>query len=202
MGLACDHLMSVDMVIPSGEQGARVIRADEHDNADLLWASRGGGGGNFGIATSYTFKIVPISTVTIFEATWGEHDWEHLSELLGTWQELAPSAPDELGSVFFASSKAAGTITSYGVFLGSEEERLRRLLQPLLGIGNPDVTIEVMPYFDAWLRFAGAPEDDPPRKDKFSSVWVYRTGPKTQNGLNYVSVPCWGAALRMYAWSE
>ena len=71
MGLACDHLVGVEMVIPSRKQGARVIRADERDNADLLWASRGGGGGNFGIATSYTFKFRPISTVTIYEATWG-----------------------------------------------------------------------------------------------------------------------------------
>jgi FAD/FMN-containing dehydrogenase len=41
MGLACDHLVGVEMVIPSGKQGARVIRADERHNADLLWASRG-----------------------------------------------------------------------------------------------------------------------------------------------------------------
>jgi Ser/Thr protein kinase RdoA (MazF antagonist) len=34
-----------------------------------------------------------------------------------------------------------------------------------------------MPYLDAWLRIAGSPEDDPPRKDKFSSVWVYRSLP-------------------------
>ena len=137
MGLACDNLVGLEMVIASGKQGARVIHADESHNADLLWASRGGGGGNFGIATSYTFKVHPISTVTFYEATWGERDWQHLSELLSVWQELAPSAPDQLGSVFFASSKAAGTITSYGVFIGSEEERLRRLLQPLLGIGKP-----------------------------------------------------------------
>lgn len=96
---------------------------------------------------------------------------------MSVWQEIAPSAPDELGSVFFASSKAAGTITTYGVFMGSEEERLRRLLQSLLGIGKPEVTIKTMPYLDAWLRIAGSPEDDPPRKDKFSSVWVYRSLP-------------------------
>jgi FAD/FMN-containing dehydrogenase len=128
MGLACDNLVELEMVIPSGKQGARVIRADERYNADLLWASRGGGGGNFGIAPSYTFKIHPISTVTFYKATWGERDWSRLSELLGVWQELAPSAPDQLGSVFFASSGAAGTITSYGVFVGSEEERLRGML--------------------------------------------------------------------------
>jgi hypothetical protein len=90
---------------------------------------------------------------------------------------LAPSAPDRLGSIFFASSKAAGTITSYGVFIGSEEARLRRLLQPLLGLGKPKVTIETMPYLDAWLQIAGSPKDVPPRKDKFSSVWVCRSLP-------------------------
>src|SRR5215217_2347326 len=118
MGLACDHLLGVEMVVPSGKQGAQVIQADEHDNADLLWASRGGGGGNFGIATSFTLDIRPISTVTIYEATW---DWQHLSELFSVWQDLAPSAEDRLDSVFAAPSKAAGTITSYGMFIGSEE---------------------------------------------------------------------------------
>jgi FAD/FMN-containing dehydrogenase len=177
MGLACDHLVGLETVIPSGKQGARVIQADEHDNADLLWASRGGGGGNFGIATSYTFKLCPTPDVVFYEVTWGERDWHHLGELLGVWQELAPAASDGLGSVFFASSEAAGTITTYGVFTGSEEERLRRLLQPLLGIGKPEVTFETIPYLDAWLRIAGSPEDDPPRKDKFSSVWVYSSLP-------------------------
>ena len=93
MGLACDHLVGVEMVIPSGKQGARVIRADERDNADLLWASRGGGGGNFGIATSYTFKFRPISTVTLYEATWGERDWQHLSELSAYGRSWRPPRP-------------------------------------------------------------------------------------------------------------
>jgi FAD/FMN-containing dehydrogenase len=172
MGLACDHLIGLEMVIPSGDKGARVIQADEHDNADLLWASRGGGGGNFGIATSFTLKIQPLSTVTIYEATW---DWQHLSELLSVWQDLAPSADDRLGSVFLASSEAGGTITSNGMFIGSEEARLRDLLQPLLGIGKPKVTIKAMPYLDAFKHFASIP--DPPRNDKFSSVWVYDSLP-------------------------
>jgi FAD/FMN-containing dehydrogenase len=171
MGLACDHLLGVEMVVPSGKQGAQVIKADEHNNADLLWASRGGGGGNFGIATSFTLDIRPISTVTIYEATW---DWQHLGELFSVWQDLAPSADDRLGSVFLASSKEAGTITSYGMFIGSEEARLRDLLQPLLEIGNPEVTIEAIPYLDAFKHFASF---DPPKNDKFSSVWVYDSLP-------------------------
>jgi FAD/FMN-containing dehydrogenase len=172
MGLACDHLIGVEMVVPSGEQDAQVIQADEDNNADLLWASRGGGGGNFGIATSFTLKIRPISTVTIYEATW---DWQHLSELLSVWQDLAPSADDRLDSILEASSEAAGTIASSGMFIGSEEARLRDLLRPLLEIGKPKVTIEAMPYLDAFNHFAFP--TDPPHNDKFSSVWVYDSLP-------------------------
>ena len=174
MGLACDHLVGVEMVVPSGKQGARVIRADESHNADLLWASRGGGGGNFGIATSFTFKIRPISTVTMYEVTW-ERGWPHMSELLSVWQELAPSAPDRLGSAFEVAAETDGSVVSNGFFIGSDEARLRRLLQPLLKIGKPKVTIKTMPYLDAWLQFALP--NEPPHKDKFSSVWVYRSFP-------------------------
>lgn len=71
-----------------------MIQVDEQHHADLLWASRGGGGGNFGIATSFTFTIHPLPTVTIYEATWGSRDWDYLSELLSVWQKLAPSADD------------------------------------------------------------------------------------------------------------
>jgi FAD/FMN-containing dehydrogenase len=57
------------------------------------------------------------------------------------------------------------------MFIGSEEARLRDLLQPLLGIGKPEVTIEAMPYLEAFQHFAYP--TDPPKKDKFSSVWLY-----------------------------
>jgi FAD/FMN-containing dehydrogenase len=175
MGLACDHLVGLEMVIPSGKQGAQVIQVDEHNHADLLWASRGGGGGNFGIATSFTFAIRPLSTVTIYDATWGSADWEHVSELLSVWQKLAPSADDRFGSIFTPNSKKDGTIASNGIFIGSEEAQLRQLLQPLLRIGTPKVTIKTMPYLDAWLHFALP--NDPPHNDKFTSVFVYHSLP-------------------------
>jgi FAD/FMN-containing dehydrogenase len=170
MGLACDHLVGLEMVVPSGTQGAEVIQVDERHHADLLWASRGGGGGNFGIATSFTFKIRPLSTVTIYDAIW-EQGWPYLSELLSVWQDLAPDADDRLDSVFTAASKANGSIESRGMFIGAEEAQLRQLLQPLLEIGTPTVTIQTMAYLDAWNHFALP--NEPPHKDKFSSVWVY-----------------------------
>ncbi len=94
---------------------------------------------------------------------------------MSVWQDLAPSADDRLGSVFIASSKAAGAINLNGMFIGSEEARLRDLLRPLLELGKPKVTIQTMPYLDAWYHFALP--DDPPHNDKFSSVWVYNSLP-------------------------
>jgi FAD/FMN-containing dehydrogenase len=178
LGLTCDYLVGLEMVVPSGQQGAQLIQVDEQHHADLLWACRGGGGGNFGIATSFTFRIVPLSSVTIYDATWGPADWPHLSELLSAWQTLAPSADERLSSTFEATN---GRIASIGIFLGAQEAQeaqLRQLLAPLLGIGTPTVTIQAMSYLDAWLHFAhpepgpDVPEEEP-HKVKFSSVWVY-----------------------------
>jgi FAD/FMN-containing dehydrogenase len=65
MGPGCDNLLAVERVVPSGRRGARVVQANERTNADLFWACRGGGGGNFGIATSYTLRLQPLSeTIT------------------------------------------------------------------------------------------------------------------------------------------
>ncbi|HEY4303166.1 MAG TPA: FAD-binding oxidoreductase [Gemmatimonadaceae bacterium] len=57
-GLACDNLVGVEMVTAD----SRVVRASESENADLFWALRGGGG-NFGVVTSFEFKLHPVSTV-------------------------------------------------------------------------------------------------------------------------------------------
>jgi len=54
-GLACDNLLSVELVTASG----RILRANADENADLFWGMRGGGG-NFGIATSFEFRLHPV----------------------------------------------------------------------------------------------------------------------------------------------
>src|ERR1700730_4101056 len=54
LGLASETLLAAEIVVPDGARSAKVVQATEHSNSDLLWACRGGGGGNFGIATSYT----------------------------------------------------------------------------------------------------------------------------------------------------
>lgn len=70
-GLTCDNLLEIEMVKTSGSTDAELIKANKHLNRDLFWACHGGGGGNFGIVTSFTFKMHPVSKVSVFSITWG-----------------------------------------------------------------------------------------------------------------------------------
>ena len=65
-GLACDSLLSVDLVNSDGRQ----LRADAHQNTDLYWACRGGGGGSFGVATSITVRLKKVANVIVFRVAW------------------------------------------------------------------------------------------------------------------------------------
>lgn len=72
IGLISDNLLALKTVDAKG----RIIHADQSHNEDLLWASRGGGGGNFGYNTQYTFKVHRApKTATVFNIIW---PWEQL----------------------------------------------------------------------------------------------------------------------------
>lgn len=87
-GLTVDNLLSVELVTPDGV--ARVVAADREP--DLFWALRGGGG-NFGVATRFTYRLHPVSDVyagtLVYPAA-------QATELLGMFREVARKAPDEL----------------------------------------------------------------------------------------------------------
>jgi FAD/FMN-containing dehydrogenase len=69
-GMASDNLISAEVVVASGADGAEVIVADEHENADLLWALRGAGNGNFGIVTALTYRVHQLTQTIYLTATW------------------------------------------------------------------------------------------------------------------------------------
>ena len=91
-GLAIDNLIAAEVVLADGNQ----VRASETENADLFWALRGGGG-NFGVVTSFEFRLHPVKTVvagmTLYPAT-------RANAILRFWRELTQSAPDELTTMF------------------------------------------------------------------------------------------------------
>ena len=165
--LTSDSLIRLEMVVASGKQSAEVITADECQNSDLFWACRGGGGGNFGIATSMTFKIFPIADVAIYQIDW---DWDELEAVFEVWQEWAPCTDERLGSALSLRSREAGFVRSYGIFLGPEKE-LQHLLQPLLNVGSPRTLIRTVPYLEAFEFFN---DNVTPVKTKWSSSWAYQ----------------------------
>jgi hypothetical protein len=91
-GLTIDSLLAVDMVLADG----RFVTASARENADLFWAVRGGGG-NFGVVTSFLFQGHPAQTVYGGPMLW---PLEVAGDLIPFWQELILSAPDHLNGWF------------------------------------------------------------------------------------------------------
>jgi FAD/FMN-containing dehydrogenase len=91
-GLTIDNLLSVDIVLADGH----FVTASADENADLYWAVRGGGG-NFGVVTSFLFKGRPVHTVYGGPIFW---PMEMAADLLHFWQDLILQAPDDLNGWF------------------------------------------------------------------------------------------------------
>jgi len=91
-GLAIDNLLGADMVLASGEQ----VRASADEHPDLYWAIRGGGG-NFGVVTSFLFRLHEVGTVIGGPTFWPV---EQTSEVLSAYREFLPTAPRELNGFF------------------------------------------------------------------------------------------------------
>ena len=91
-GLTIDNLLAADVVTADGEQ----LRASEDEHPDLFWALRGGGG-NFGVVTSFEFRLHPVGpTVLAGPILWDAADTR---EVLRFYRDFVRDAPDELGTV-------------------------------------------------------------------------------------------------------
>ncbi len=127
-GLTCDTLRSAQIVVADG----RLLTCDATTNSDLFWALRGGGGGNFGVVTSFTFQAQPISSLSLFTLYW---PWSQAANVVDAWQNWAPQAPDELWSncvLEATSDKNAGPVVlANGVYVG-DVSALNTLLQQLI----------------------------------------------------------------------
>jgi FAD/FMN-containing dehydrogenase len=154
LGLTCDNVRALRVVTASGA----ILSCEARRHADLLWASRGGGGGSFGIATSFTFRVHPVSNVTTYVIEW---PWSDAPAAIGAWQEFAPEAPDELFSTLALSSTVdRPQIRSSGQFFG-DEATLRAVLAPLVNAGRPTrVALRSRSFMDATLMWAGCSDVD------------------------------------------
>ncbi|MCG6954085.1 MAG: FAD-binding oxidoreductase [Betaproteobacteria bacterium] len=91
-GLAIDNLLSVDMVLADG----RFVTADKKRHPDLFWAVRGGGG-NFGVVTSFEFRLHPVKMVTAGPTFW---PIEQAREVMEAYQKFILSAPKDISGFF------------------------------------------------------------------------------------------------------
>ncbi len=90
-GLACDNLISANVVTAGG----RLLKASATENPDLFWALRGGGG-NFGIVTSFEFRLHEVGPITGGVLAF---PFDQAARLLKFYDEFSASAPDELGTL-------------------------------------------------------------------------------------------------------
>lgn len=106
-GLTCDNLVAAEVVLADG----RLVRADaDGPNADLFWAVRGAGGGNFGIVTRFIYRTRRLRWVVLFEVAFA---WEDAVTVADAWQQWAPTAPDRLTSQL-TFEPAAGKVVVAG----------------------------------------------------------------------------------------
>ena len=129
-GLSCDNLLSVDLVLADG----RRVTASATENAELFWGLRGGGG-NFGIAASFQYRLHPVDNVLGGMVI---HPLERASDVLKFLRRFAQSAPDELTlmAVFLTAPDGNRALAVLGCFSGVLADG-EKVLEPLRRFGTP-----------------------------------------------------------------
>ncbi|MEV6290220.1 FAD-binding oxidoreductase [Streptomyces sp. NPDC051896] len=173
LGMACDSLIGAEIVVAEGTDCAKVINADLKNHSDLLWALRGAGNGNFGIVTSLTYKVASLKSVTYLQATWG--GIEDLQGVFATWQHTAPVADNRLGTQLEVRRNQT---VLFAVLAEGTPTEAKKLLAPILSVGNPDITAQVGNWGDVYTAFQ-IPLEDEPANWKFCSQFTNTPFPRT-----------------------
>ena len=147
-GLTCDHLVSAQVVLADGA----IVTCDAGTHADLFWALRGGGGGNFGIVASMTFNTFATQDVTSFGATFA---WADAANVLAAWQAWPQTLPDTLWAGLVLSGPQAFQVS--GIFIGGESDFMPIWTQFLASAGATPTTQGIQPesFRDAMLASCG-----------------------------------------------
>jgi FAD/FMN-containing dehydrogenase len=143
-GLSVDNLLSAQVVCADGH--VRTASADS--NPDLFWAIRGGGG-NFGVVTSFTFQCHPVGPMVAFAGVF--HPVEDAENVYHRFRDWAKTAPDEISALIGCTTLPASEhtppaihntpfIVTGAVYTGDPDEGMK-VIQPLREIGTPLVDI-------------------------------------------------------------
>ena len=139
-GLTCDNLLSADVVTASGN----LLHASATENVDLFWGLRGGGG-NFGVVTSFEYQLHPVGLLL---AGMVVHSFDKAGEVLRFYREFIKTAPDEMTSITGMmtgedGNKLIAVLLCYNGDLAEGE----RVLAPIRNFGTPLIdTVGPLPY--------------------------------------------------------
>jgi FAD/FMN-containing dehydrogenase len=161
-GLACDNLAAVELVTADGER----LRASADEHPELFWGLRGGGG-NFGIVTSFEFHLHPVDTVL---AGLILHPLRRGREVLERYRDVTATAPDELvvGALVTTWFDGTPVIALALCYSGAAEVVRERVVRPLRRLGKPLLdTVRPMTYAELQTAFDAT---NPPGR------WYYKTG--------------------------
>jgi FAD/FMN-containing dehydrogenase len=161
-GLTADNLRSAEMVTADGER----IRASSSENPDLFWALRGGGG-NFGIVTSFEFRVHELGPEVLVGQAF--YRIEERRAVLGFYRDLTVKAPDELAAYAlvvnappvepFPQELHGRPVIAIVCCYSADHEEGRQVLAPLEAFGDPVVRfVAPMPFVELQQSFnAGVP---------------------------------------------
>ncbi|HEV2372677.1 MAG TPA: FAD-binding oxidoreductase [Streptosporangiaceae bacterium] len=152
-GLTSDNVQSLQIVTADGQ----VRTCDSSQDSDLFWACRGGGGGNFGVVTSFTFTTHPVGDIVLFFLSW---PWSQAAQVIAAWQSWAPNAPDALWSNVHLGAAQGGPVPSIqvgGTYLGGLSAAAAELENLYAAAGSPPSSpfIQTASWLDAMLIEAG-----------------------------------------------
>jgi FAD/FMN-containing dehydrogenase len=148
-GLTCDNLLSAEMVLADGS----VVTASEHENEDLFWGIRGGGG-NFGIVTEFELRLHTLGPIVLAGlALW---PIDRAPDVLPAWRDYVDAAPDELSTAcvvvtappedFVPEHLRGRTALGIAVLYVGDADDGAKMVEPLKAL-EPDLDhIQPMPY--------------------------------------------------------
>ena len=141
-GLAADNLISVELVTATGD----VLHVTSESDPDLFWALRGGGG-NFGVATSFEYRLHPLREVT---AGLVAHPIDAAHDVLRFYREFTKTEPDELGviaALVHAPDGSGSKLAAMALCHAGPEDQAERDIAAIREFGSPAlVDIGRMPY--------------------------------------------------------
>ena len=154
-GLGVDNFVSAEVVTANGE----VIRADTSENPDLFWALRGGGG-NFGVVTSFDFQLHHLGPEVMFAAQF--FPVRVAGAAFRRWRDFVADAPDEISSIAFfwtiprtdpfPQELRGERVFLYGAMYAGSAVEGEKALNPLMKIGTPILDLSGRGPYTQWQQ--------------------------------------------------